>query len=105
MQAEPVWDRLMKESQLSAREAGIAEFNAAHRHRKRGYAAIPCKFGVCYEPTFLNQVRTVDSTAKGQEAYFPSDGRLLRWCKCCWMAACNCFTVELRWYVCMFWQL
>eukprot|EP00045_Choanoeca_perplexa_P015367 m.192536 g.192536 ORF g.192536 m.192536 type:complete len:1321 (+) comp16963_c0_seq4:154-4116(+) len=53
--AEPVWDRLMQEAQLPARETSIAEFNAANRHRKRGFAATPCKFGVCYEPTFLNQ--------------------------------------------------
>jgi hypothetical protein len=47
----------MEESQLPSREASVEEYNATHRHRKRGFAAVPCKFGVCFEPTFLNQVQ------------------------------------------------
>jgi len=33
----------------------VADFNAAHRHRKRGLAIVPTKFGMSFTATFMNQ--------------------------------------------------
>lgn len=45
---------IASEKERRARE--IEEFNSRNSAKKRGLAVIPTKFGVCYEPTFLNQV-------------------------------------------------
>jgi xanthine dehydrogenase/oxidase len=40
---------------LPAKRASIAAFNAANRHKKRGLAVIPTKFGISFTAKFLNQ--------------------------------------------------
>jgi xanthine dehydrogenase/oxidase len=45
----------MDTSQFAARRQAVADFNAAHRWRKRGLAAMPTKFGISFTALFLNQ--------------------------------------------------
>ena len=40
---------------LVARRAAAAAFNARHRHKKRGVAAVPVKFGISFTALFMNQ--------------------------------------------------
>lgn len=50
-----VWHDVKDWSDLSARRAEIAAWNAAHPHRKRGIALTPVKFGISFTNTMLNQ--------------------------------------------------
>jgi xanthine dehydrogenase molybdopterin binding subunit/xanthine dehydrogenase small subunit len=50
-----VWSELKASSQLAARRAEIANWNATHPHHKRGLAMTPVKFGISFTLTFLNQ--------------------------------------------------
>ena len=52
---QQVWHDLKGGSDLSARRAEIAAWNAAHPHRKRGIAMTPVKFGISFTNTMLNQ--------------------------------------------------
>ena len=52
---EQVWHDLKYSSDLSARRAEIAAWNAANPHRKRGIAMTPVKFGISFTNTILNQ--------------------------------------------------
>jgi xanthine dehydrogenase molybdopterin binding subunit/xanthine dehydrogenase small subunit len=52
---QQVWHDLKAASDLSARRAEIAAWNAAHPHRKRGIAMTPVKFGISFTNTMLNQ--------------------------------------------------
>ncbi|HPA01896.1 MAG TPA: xanthine dehydrogenase molybdopterin binding subunit [Chiayiivirga sp.] len=50
-----LWRQALEESDLLARRARIAEFNAGSRHRKRGLAITPIKFGISFNKTEYNQ--------------------------------------------------
>ncbi|KNC55941.1 xanthine oxidase [Thecamonas trahens ATCC 50062] len=52
---EAVWGEVMSKSEYETRRAEVAAFNAAHRWRKRGLAAVPTKFGMSFTAKFLNQ--------------------------------------------------
>lgn len=52
---EQVWHDLKSWSDLSARRAEIAAWNASHKHHKRGLAMTPVKFGISFTNTMLNQ--------------------------------------------------
>jgi xanthine dehydrogenase large subunit len=50
-----IWEQLKQTSSFDSRRRAIAEFNAAHAHRKRGIAITPVKFGISFTATFFNQ--------------------------------------------------
>jgi xanthine dehydrogenase large subunit len=50
-----IWDRLVGSSDFAARTRAVEEFNATHRHRKRGIAITPVKFGISFNFTAYNQ--------------------------------------------------
>ena len=50
-----VIDQVELESGYRARRESVAQFNAAHKHRKRGVALVPLKFGISFTATMLNQ--------------------------------------------------
>ena len=52
---QTVWSTLLERSDFTARHAEIQAFNAAHRHRKRGLAITPVKFGISFNFTAYNQ--------------------------------------------------
>ena len=56
--AEPLeraWQQVAADSHFDERTAGIAAFNATHRHTKRGLAITPVKFGIAFNFTAFNQ--------------------------------------------------
>jgi xanthine dehydrogenase/oxidase len=65
-----VWQTLMETSDFRAREAGVQEFNAANRWRKRGISMVPLKYGLGYNLGWLEQGGAVVSV-------FASDGSVL----------------------------
>ena len=50
-----VWRELKESSAFESRRAGVAQWNAAHPHCKRGIAMTPVKFGISFTLTHLNQ--------------------------------------------------
>ncbi|EFN53303.1 hypothetical protein CHLNCDRAFT_136969 [Chlorella variabilis] len=54
-QAEACWQEVWDSSEYSARREAVAQYNAAHRFRKRGLAITPTKFGISFTTKFLNQ--------------------------------------------------
>ena len=55
-QGKACWDAaILSAGGLEARRAAAATFNATHRFRKRGIAAVPTKFGISFTTKFLNQ--------------------------------------------------
>ncbi len=50
-----IWRELKASSDFEARREAVAQFNAAHRHRKRGISITPVKFGISFTATFFNQ--------------------------------------------------
>eukprot|EP01105_Mastigella_eilhardi_P020251 TRINITY_DN4807_c0_g1_i1.p1 TRINITY_DN4807_c0_g1~~TRINITY_DN4807_c0_g1_i1.p1 ORF type:complete len:1376 (+),score=353.48 TRINITY_DN4807_c0_g1_i1:107-4129(+) len=50
-----VWSELMDKSEFKRRRTEIAEYNATHRYRKRGIAAVPVKFGLAFTQNAFNQ--------------------------------------------------
>jgi xanthine dehydrogenase molybdopterin binding subunit/xanthine dehydrogenase small subunit len=50
-----IWPLLKEQSELGARRAAIAAFNATSPHVKRGVAITPVKFGISFTASFLNQ--------------------------------------------------
>lgn len=50
-----LWRQALARSDFLARREGIARFNAAHRHVKRGIAITPIKFGISFNKTEFNQ--------------------------------------------------
>lgn len=52
---QQIWETLKVSSSFESRRKGIAEFNQQHRHRKRGIAITPVKFGISFTATFMNQ--------------------------------------------------
>ncbi|KAA8499059.1 Xanthine dehydrogenase [Porphyridium purpureum] len=49
------WDRVLESSEMPDRLSKIEAFNASHRTRKRGIAAIPTKFGISFTFRTFNQ--------------------------------------------------
>jgi xanthine dehydrogenase large subunit len=52
---DTIWRQLKSTSELDARRAQIAAFNAQHGAVKRGIAITPAKFGISFTATFYNQ--------------------------------------------------
>lgn len=52
---QQVWFQLKRESEFETRRAGIADFNAQQKNRKRGIAITPVKFGISFNKTEYNQ--------------------------------------------------
>ncbi len=52
---QTIWRQLKQSSDFARRRQAIAEWNAAHPHRKRGLAMTPVKFGISFTVTHLNQ--------------------------------------------------
>ena len=50
-----IWSSLLRGSELEARRAAIAEWNATQQGIKRGLAITPVKFGISFTASFLNQ--------------------------------------------------
>ena len=50
-----IWSKLKTDSAITLRREEVAAWNAAHRHRKRGLAMTPVKFGISFTVTHLNQ--------------------------------------------------
>jgi xanthine dehydrogenase large subunit len=50
-----IWAELSASSELTARSQQAEAFNAQHRHRKRGLAITPVKFGISFTASFYNQ--------------------------------------------------
>jgi xanthine dehydrogenase large subunit len=53
--ADKVLDQLVDESAYQKRRASVAKFNATSKHKKRGLAIVPLKFGISFTATMLNQ--------------------------------------------------
>jgi xanthine dehydrogenase/oxidase len=50
-----VWKQVLNKANVPARKAEVAAFNAANKHRKRGLALVPTKFGINFTAKFMNQ--------------------------------------------------
>lgn len=50
-----IWSQLKESSSFAKRRGEIAEWNAAHPHRKRGLAITPVKFGISFTLKHYNQ--------------------------------------------------
>jgi len=50
-----IWDELKQSSGFASRRRSIDAFNAGSKHRKRGLAITPVKFGISFTVNFLNQ--------------------------------------------------
>jgi xanthine dehydrogenase large subunit len=50
-----LWQQALQHSDFVARKVQLAQFNAAHVHRKRGLAITPVKFGISFNKTEYNQ--------------------------------------------------
>ncbi|KAJ2783497.1 hypothetical protein GGI15_002555 [Coemansia interrupta] len=50
-----MWDRLAASADFAPRRAAVDAYNARSRHRKRGLAMLPTKFGISFGVKFLNQ--------------------------------------------------
>ncbi|KAK1864610.1 hypothetical protein I4F81_007155 [Pyropia yezoensis] len=49
------WHTVLSDAGWSRRRAAVDAFNAAHRYRKRGLAAVPSKFGIAFTFVTYNQ--------------------------------------------------
>ena len=52
---QPIVDKLVTDSDYTARRRAIRAFNDANKYLKRGIALTPVKFGISFNTTFLNQ--------------------------------------------------
>ena len=52
---ERVWNELIGSSEFESRREEVTRWNEQHRHRKRGLAITPVKFGISFTTTHLNQ--------------------------------------------------
>ncbi len=50
-----IWNKLEKTSDFKRRQKAVEDFNRKNRWRKRGISMIPIKYGVGYQPRFLDQ--------------------------------------------------
>jgi xanthine dehydrogenase large subunit len=53
--ADKVIDQVETESKYRARRDSVNAFNAKNKHRKKGVALVPLKFGISFTATMLNQ--------------------------------------------------
>jgi xanthine dehydrogenase large subunit len=53
--ADKVIDQVEAESAYRARRTSVTAFNAKNKHRKKGVALVPLKFGISFTATMLNQ--------------------------------------------------
>ncbi len=53
--ADKVIDQVEAESAYRARRQSVTAFNAKNKHRKKGVALVPLKFGISFTATMLNQ--------------------------------------------------
>jgi xanthine dehydrogenase large subunit len=53
--ADKVMDQVEAESGYRARRLAVDKFNQEHKHRQRGLALVPLKFGISFTATMLNQ--------------------------------------------------
>lgn len=63
------WETLRASAAVEARRAELAEFNKAHRWRKRGLAMLPTKFGINFTAKFMNQVCSGGARAQARAAW------------------------------------
>ena len=54
-QLRACWDEAVAKADIETRRSACEAFNAAHKHRKRGLAATPVKFGISFTALFMNQ--------------------------------------------------
>ena len=52
---DALWQQVIDNGEVVARQREIAEFNAAHEHTKRALAMTPVKFGISFNLTAFNQ--------------------------------------------------
>jgi xanthine dehydrogenase large subunit len=52
---QTVWEQVLNSSDFAGRTAQVEEFNAGHKHIKRGLAITPVKFGISFNFTAFNQ--------------------------------------------------
>lgn len=50
-----MWERLHSGLDYTSRRAAIDDFNAKHKHKKRGISILPTKFGIAFTAKFMNQ--------------------------------------------------
>jgi len=50
-----VWNQVLNKADVTTRRAAVDAFNAANRHKKRGLAVVPTKFGINFTAKFMNQ--------------------------------------------------
>jgi xanthine dehydrogenase molybdopterin binding subunit len=50
-----IWKELIEKSDFDSRRKKLGEWNSKNRHRKRGIAITPVKFGISFTTTHLNQ--------------------------------------------------
>ncbi|MDB6166841.1 MAG: Xanthine dehydrogenase, molybdenum binding subunit, partial [Lacunisphaera sp.] len=50
-----IWQQVLAEAKFAERRAGVAAWNAAHPHMKRGLAVTPVKFGISFTLAHYNQ--------------------------------------------------
>jgi xanthine dehydrogenase molybdopterin binding subunit/xanthine dehydrogenase small subunit len=50
-----IWKELIEKSDFDSRRKNLIEWNSKSRHRKRGIAITPVKFGISFTTTHLNQ--------------------------------------------------
>jgi xanthine dehydrogenase/oxidase len=50
-----MWDRIMKDANVTARRAAIEDFNSKHKYLKRGLSVVPTKFGIAFTAKYMNQ--------------------------------------------------
>ena len=53
---ESVWSNLLGKVDVVKQQREVVYFNSHNSAKKRGLAILPTKFGVCYDPTSMNQV-------------------------------------------------
>lgn len=54
-QLRACWDEAVAKADIDSRRAAADAFNAVNKHRKRGIAATPVKFGISFTALFMNQ--------------------------------------------------
>ena len=52
---QTIWHQLKTSSSFDSRRTAIANFNSTTRHKKRGIAITPVKFGISFTATYMNQ--------------------------------------------------
>lgn len=58
-EAKHCWDEVAKQYDLAAIQKDIADFNATHKHYKKGLSMMPICFGISFTNTMMNQARAL----------------------------------------------